>query len=82
MIVTLENKFNRVVLFDASQNSWHGFSKPMTCPENTYRKSIAMYYLIPPEANAVERNRALYAPSEEQKNDPKIMELINSRVKL
>ena len=81
LAVTIQNKFNRVVLFDASQNSWHGFSKPMTCPADTYRKSIAMYYLVPPETGAVERNRALYAPTEEQKNDPKIIELINNRVK-
>lgn len=82
LVTTLENKFNRVVLFDASQNSWHGFSKPIDCPDNTYRKSIAMYYLVPPQQDVDERNRALYAPSEEQKNDPEIIELIKNRAKL
>lgn len=81
LIKTVSNKFNRVVLFDASQNSWHGFSTPMTCPEGVYRKSIAMYYHIKPNTDAPERTRALYAPSEEQKDDLKILELIENRVK-
>jgi hypothetical protein len=81
LVKTVYNKFNRVILFDTSQNSWHGFSKPMTCPDNIYRKSIAMYYLVPPAEGVSERSRALYAPSEEQKNDLNILNLIEKRVK-
>lgn len=81
-VKVLENKFNRVVLFDASQNSWHGFSKTISCPEDKYRKSIAMYYLTTPPENVSQRRRALYAPTEEQKNDPEIMELIKRRTAL
>ena len=80
LIKTVENKFNRLVLFDTSQNSWHGFSQPITCPPDVYRKSIAMYYLVQPTEQTNERSRARYAPTEEQKNNPEILELIEQRV--
>jgi Rps23 Pro-64 3,4-dihydroxylase Tpa1-like proline 4-hydroxylase len=81
-IKTIDCVFNRAVLFDASQNSWHGFSDTINCPPDKYRKSIAMYYMIEPEEGANDRKRALYAPSENQKNDPKILDLISKRVNL
>jgi Rps23 Pro-64 3,4-dihydroxylase Tpa1-like proline 4-hydroxylase len=81
LIKTIENKFNRAVIFDTTYNSWHGFSQPINCPVDVYRKSIAMYYLCEPSENASTRGRALFAPTEEQKNDPEIMKLIEQRVK-
>lgn len=82
LVKTIENKFNRLVLFDASQNSWHGFSQTIDCPPNIYRKSIAMYYLVQPTEKTNKRARALYAPTQEQKSDPKVLKLIEDRVKL
>ncbi len=81
-IVTVDNIFNRAVLFDTTQNSWHGFPKPMTCPEGKYRKSLAVYYLTDPPEGVDPRPRALYAPSKEQENNPEILKLIEERVKL
>jgi len=81
LVKTIENKFNRAVIFDTTYNSWHGFSQPINCPVDVYRKSIAMYYLCEPSENASTRGRALFAPTEEQKNDPEIMKLIEQRVK-
>lgn len=78
-VKTVANKFNRVVLFDASMNSWHGFSETIKCPIDKYRKSIAMYYLTEPEKNTPKRNRALYSPSEEQKANTEILNLIKQR---
>lgn len=75
--------FNRAVLFDTTQNSWHGFPDRLACPEGLYRKSIAMYYLIDPQHTAdLDRKRALYSPSKEQENDPEILELIESRLRI
>lgn len=75
--------FNKAVIFDTTQNSWHGFPDKIQCPEGKYRKSIAMYYLTEPHETArPDRKRALYAPSIEQENDPTIMELIQTRVNL
>jgi Rps23 Pro-64 3,4-dihydroxylase Tpa1-like proline 4-hydroxylase len=78
-VVTVDCKFNRAVLFDASQNSWHGFPEPIDCPEGVYRKSIAMYYLSDVPENIENRKRALYSPTEEQKNSVEIIELIKKR---
>jgi Rps23 Pro-64 3,4-dihydroxylase Tpa1-like proline 4-hydroxylase len=78
-IKTIENKFNRVVLFDASKNSWHGFSDIIKCPKDKYRKSIAMYYLIESANDTPKRNRALYAPTEDQKANTEILNMIKQR---
>lgn len=78
-VKTIEFKFNRAVLFDTTQHSWHGFPDPLACPENVYRKSIAMYYLCDPPEDVDQRTRALYSPSPNQENDPQILEMIKNR---
>ena len=72
-------KFNRAVLFDTTQNSWHGLPEPIMCPKNQYRKSLAVYYLCEPERNAVNRGKALFYPSDDQKNDKEVLKLIKLR---
>lgn len=37
-------KFNRAILFETSEISFHGHPVPMTCPDDVTRKSIALYY--------------------------------------
>ena len=81
-MVTIDNTFNRAVLFDTTQNSWHGFPEPLTCPENTYRKSLAVYYLTEPPEGTDQRPRARYAPYKEQETNPEILKLIEERVNL
>lgn len=81
-VKTVDCKFNRAVLFDTTQNSWHGFPDRIVCPEGHYRKSIAMYYLtVPGESARPDRKRALYTPSKDQENDPEILDLIEKRVR-
>ena len=36
--------FNRVVIFNTNDYSYHGHPVPIKCPENISRKSIALYY--------------------------------------
>ncbi len=36
--------FNRLVIFDSHDFSWHGLPDPITFPEGTSRKSILLYY--------------------------------------
>lgn len=36
--------FNRCVIFNTTSNSYHGHPKPLTCPDDRTRNSIAMYY--------------------------------------
>ncbi|MBT8529318.1 2OG-Fe(II) oxygenase [Polynucleobacter paneuropaeus] len=77
--VEVEPIFNRAVIFDTTQNSWHGISRALTQPDGIYRKSLAIYYLCNPAPDAPSFGRALYAPRENQKNDKDIEELIKLR---
>ena len=36
--------FNRAVIFDTSNFSYHGHPHPLECPDNRSRKSLALYY--------------------------------------
>ena len=36
--------FNRCVIFNTSDFSYHGHPNPLNCPENLTRKSLALYY--------------------------------------
>lgn len=81
-ITRLENKFNRAVIFDTTQNSWHGLPENLSCPEDVVRRSMAMYYVTELSHNVLNRPRARFAPYGEQSQDPKILELIEKRKKL
>jgi hypothetical protein len=76
---TIAPIFNRAVLFDTTQDSWHGLPEPITCPENVTRNSLAVYYLCSPRDAAEDRGKALFAPYKEQANDPKVLSLIEKR---
>ena len=71
--------FNRAIIFDTTQDTWHGLATPVTCPLNMCRNSIAMYYLTDPPVDVDTRSRALFAPTEEQKNNAEVLELIKRR---
>ena len=70
---------NRAVLFDTTQNSWHGMSRTLEVPPGIYRQSLAIYYLCDPEEGTDSRQRALFAPRDIQKGDKNIEELIALR---
>jgi hypothetical protein len=78
----IKPKFNRAVIFDTTQNSWHGISRKLTVPDNVFRKSFAIYYLCEPSNGDDMRFRALYAPTEEQKGNHEILSLIKKRADL
>ena len=78
--VVVDNIFNRAILFDTTQNSWHGLPQPITCPEGVYRKSIAVYYMTDLPEDIDQRKRALYAPTKEQENDSEVLDFIKERV--
>jgi Rps23 Pro-64 3,4-dihydroxylase Tpa1-like proline 4-hydroxylase len=78
-VQTVENKFNRAVLFDTTQYSWHGLPDDLRCPDGINRQSMAVYYLTNPAADADPRGKALFVPHKEQANDPAVLELIKQR---
>ena len=78
----VHNRFNRAILFDTTQNSWHGLPHEIQCPENKSRNSLAIYYLSEPQSGAETHTKAYFAPTPEQENDPEIQELIKHRAGL
>lgn len=76
----IEIKFNRAVIFDTSMQSWHGLSREVSSNGNNIRKSLAIYYLCDLPDLFEDRQRALYAPTEDQKGNLEIEELIKKRV--
>jgi Rps23 Pro-64 3,4-dihydroxylase Tpa1-like proline 4-hydroxylase len=75
---TIDCVFNRAVIFDTTQNSWHGIANEINAEGNT-RNSLAVYYLAIPKENADPRMKVKYAPTEEQKGNADIEDLIEKR---
>lgn len=63
--------FNRCVIFNTDPDSYHGHPDPMTCPEGTYRRSIALYYYTI-EENPLMRSTHYVARPEEKKKEWRI----------
>lgn len=72
-------KFNRAVIFDTTQHSWHGMSRLLNQPDGIYRKSMAVYYLTDPPPGVDTRERALFAPRDSQKDNLSVQKLIQDR---
>lgn len=49
--------FNRAVIFNTDEDSYHGLPDPIQCPEHMTRKSIALYYFTE-EKNALPKKRS------------------------
>jgi hypothetical protein len=79
LVKSVAPKFNRAVIFDTTQNSWHGLPDPLKCPEDQFRKSLAVYCLCEPPADADKRGKALFAPTAEQESDQRVLDLIKKR---
>jgi len=60
-------KFNRAILFETSEISFHGHPVPMTCPEDVTRKSIALYYYSEWPAGLERRSKTNYVLTPPQK---------------
>ena len=62
-IVEIDPVFNKLVIFETSDRSWHGHPKLLTCPEGVYRKSITWYFYSKerPQHHASDRETTLYA---------------------
>ncbi len=71
-------KFNRAVIFNTDDLSFHGHPDPLLCPENVSRNSIALYYLTEQRSNISSRPRARFF---KRPNDPDDKELEEFRIK-
>lgn len=47
----------RAVVFNTESDTFHGHPDPLTCPDDVYRRSLALYYYtVPEEAHLTERS--------------------------
>jgi len=81
-VKTIDIKFNRAVLFDTTQNSWHGLPLPLSCPDHMVRQSMAAYYVCDPPVETDDRPRARFAPRLDQIGNVQIEQLIKDRSSL
>ena len=79
LVHKVDTLFNRALIFDTTQNSWHGICEEINSEFDLTRNSLATYYLTKPSTNADPRMKVKYAPREDQKGDPGIEELIVKR---
>ena len=79
LVKEVEPRFNRAIIFNTTQNSWHGMSRQLNVPAGVHRKSLAIYYMRDPAEGADKRGRALFAPREGQRGDQAVLETIRLR---
>jgi hypothetical protein len=65
-------RFNLAVIFNTSQNCWHGLSRKYKPAQDKFRKSLATYYLSEIRRNVPNRTRALFAPRAKRTNDESV----------
>ena len=58
--VKIEPLFNRIVIFNTDEDSYHGFPDAIECPGNVTRKSIALYYFTEEKAGSFKRKSTNY----------------------
>lgn len=71
--------FNRVLLFDTTQNSWHGVPEPLDCPVTVTRKAIGLFYLSQPRAGIPISYKASYSLLGEDVQDSRLQEFVALR---
>jgi len=72
--------FNRLILFNTSQISWHGLSRIYAPKENRCRKNLATYYVSEPRDSSLTHTRAFFAPREHQRRNKDVIAEISKRV--
>ena len=71
--------FNRLVIFNTNDFTFHGHPEPLNCPENMSRKSIALYYYSNGRPDQ-ETNRKLRFHNTIYKNRKNFNEKIDERI--
>lgn len=79
IITEIAPKFNSAVIFDTSENSWHGLSRTYQPDSAKYRKSLASYYVSIARDTALPHTRAKFAPRNDQKNNEEVLRQIEVR---
>ena len=78
-IKKISPEFNSAILFRTSDISYHGLPFPIQCPEDSGRKSIAIYYLSDLRPNITHRSKAEFRKLPDQESNEKLDKLYQIR---
>lgn len=75
LIADVAPVFNRMVIFETNEVSYHGHPKPLNTPKGVSRKSIALYYYTKerPKEEIVKEHNTIYVNTEGNKGLAKIL---------
>jgi hypothetical protein len=77
---TITPAYNTAILFRTSSKSFHGFSRPMMCPPDQWRKSLTNYYVSEPRGDVSnKRRKAEFFRHPEQNEDARVDRLRDVR---
>jgi hypothetical protein len=71
--------WNQAVLFQTSDESYHGVPDELQCPEGEGRRSIAVYYVSEPRKGVAVRPKAVYYNRPTDPDDAGVRELMRIR---
>ena len=82
----IEPIFNRLLVFDTHDSSWHGLPDPISFPENNPRKSVILYYYTKDEKSINQikvrsPHSALWKKRGEKDKRGKKQEILISKIK-
>ena len=66
--------WNTAIIFKTNDISYHGLPRAIQCPEGSFRKSLAIYYVSPKTPFALPRYKAEFHPTPEQQPCDKRLE--------
>ena len=73
--------WNTAIIFKTNDISYHGLPRAISCPEGSFRKSLAIYYVSPKTHGALPRHKAEFHPTPEQQPcDERLRKLYKIRV--
>ena len=73
--------WNTAIIFKTNDISYHGLPRAISCPEGSFRKSLAVYYVSPKTPGALPRYKAEFHPTPEQQPcDERLQKLYKIRV--
>ena len=66
--------FNRMVIFNTTETSYHGHPEPLICPPDRCRKSLALYYYTVPQGEHTQNHSTEFKirPDEKKESRNKI----------
>lgn len=70
---------NRAVIFETTDDSWHGVPETIDCPNGVYRKSIAFYYLSNTNNKINGRKKAVFTKRPQDPYDDRMERLYQIR---